>query len=192
MNQRIPRIFHVLNLSNNGDPDSPAEITAGWLAARHSFADTHSFAVRQKNEPNGKPSTIPAQQAFVEVLPKPGASCDHPGYTGHLAGSTPHQADPNPRTADPMLRLLSLILIGGLILPGAAAADPIISEFMASNRTSATDEDGDRPDWIEIRNPGPAAVNLTGWFLTDTAANTSKWAFPALTVPANGHLIVWA
>jgi hypothetical protein len=91
-----------------------------------------------------------------------------------------------------MLRLLSLILIGGLILPGAAAADPIISEFMASNRTSATDEDGDRPDWIEIRNPGPAAVNLTGWFLTDTAANTSKWAFPALTVPANGHLIVWA
>ena len=33
MNQRIPRIFHVFNFSNNGHPESSAEITAGWLAA---------------------------------------------------------------------------------------------------------------------------------------------------------------
>jgi hypothetical protein len=74
----------------------------------------------------------------------------------------------------------------------AFAVDPVISEFMASNQNGITDEDGDRSDWIEIRNPDPAPVNLNGWFLTDLAANKSKWMFPAVTVPGNSYLLVWA
>ncbi len=72
------------------------------------------------------------------------------------------------------------------------ADDPVISEFMASNQNSIRDDDGDRSDWIELRNPGAEPVDLGGWFLTDSAANKSKWTFPAVTLPGGGYLLVWA
>jgi len=86
--------------------------------------------------------------------------------------------------------LLALCLFGGAIV--AFAADPVISEFMASNQNGITDEDGDRSDWIEIRNPDPNPVSLNGWFLTDAATNKSKWMFPNVTLPGNSYLLIWA
>src|SRR5438067_5495493 len=71
-------------------------------------------------------------------------------------------------------------------------AEPSITEFMASNSSTLMDEDGDSSDWIEIHNPDPAAVNLNGWFLTDTDKNKKKWAFPSVSIPPNGYLIVFA
>jgi hypothetical protein len=73
-----------------------------------------------------------------------------------------------------------------------AVADPLISEFMASNQNTISDEDGDHPDWIEIQNPDPTAVNMAGWSLTDTQANLQRWTFPAITIPARGILVVFA
>ncbi|NJM28978.1 MAG: hypothetical protein HC855_01515, partial [Rhizobiales bacterium] len=60
--------------------------------------------------------------------------------------------------------------------PNAADAPPYISEFMASNtRTNGTgsliDEDREASDWIEIYNPSGVAINLDGWYLTDSAGN---------------------
>ena len=43
----------------------------------------------------------------------------------------------------------------------------VINEFLASNVDGITDQDGDRSDWIELKNTGTAAVDLTGWYLTD-------------------------
>ena len=74
----------------------------------------------------------------------------------------------------------------------AHAADPVISEFMAANTATLTDEDGDSSDWIEVYNPDSAPVNLGGWFLTDNAAELDKWAFPAVTLQGNGYLLVFA
>ena len=74
----------------------------------------------------------------------------------------------------------------------ARAADPVISEFMADNSGYLADEDGQFADWIEVYNPGPAAVNLAGWALTDTAALPQKWVFPSRTVNAGQSIIVWA
>lgn len=71
-------------------------------------------------------------------------------------------------------------------------AAPVISEFMASNATTVADEDGAYSDWIEIHNPDAVAVDLAGWFLTDSATNKSKWQFPAVVVPAGGYLVVFA
>ncbi len=68
---------------------------------------------------------------------------------------------------------------------------PVISEFMASNKHAIYDEDGDASDWLEIRNPDSLPVNMNGWFLTDTATNLKEWMFPAVTIPAKGHLLVW-
>ncbi|MGI8602786.1 MAG: lamin tail domain-containing protein [Verrucomicrobiales bacterium] len=90
-----------------------------------------------------------------------------------------------------MLRFTLRLLIACL-LAVPVVAEPIISEFMASNQNGITDENGDRPDWIEIRNPDAAAVSMSGWALTDSAANPQKWPFPAVTIPANGYLLVFA
>jgi hypothetical protein len=72
------------------------------------------------------------------------------------------------------------------------SAHPVITEFMASNKTILTDEDGDYSDWIEIYNPDVAAVNLQNWSLTDSAQKKTKWQFPAITIPAGGYLVVFA
>ncbi len=55
---------------------------------------------------------------------------------------------------------------------------PIITEFMASNDNTLADGDGASPDWIEIHNPTPQAINLAGWHLTDEDDNLDKWTFP--------------
>jgi hypothetical protein len=63
---------------------------------------------------------------------------------------------------------------------------------MASNRDGLADEDGDRPDWVELFNAGAAPVNLDGWFLTDSVTNLTKWRFPATNLAAGGYLVVFA
>ncbi|HEY7115583.1 MAG TPA: lamin tail domain-containing protein [Tepidisphaeraceae bacterium] len=72
------------------------------------------------------------------------------------------------------------------------AADPVITEFMASNGVSLADGNGDHPDWIEIQNKGDAAVNLLGWHLTDDPTKLDKWTFPARTLNAGQFLVVFA
>jgi hypothetical protein len=48
-------------------------------------------------------------------------------------------------------------------------------------------------DWIELHNNGAAAVDLSGWTLTDDVAATDKWAFPQGTnIAAGAHLVVLA
>ncbi|HUF63996.1 MAG TPA: CotH kinase family protein [Verrucomicrobiales bacterium] len=84
----------------------------------------------------------------------------------------------------------ALILSAGVI-PGAWTA-PILSEVMSDNRTTLTDEDGDYSDWIEIYNPGDAAIELEGHFLTDDPEDLERWEFPAAQIPPDGFLIVFA
>ncbi|MCW1921773.1 lamin tail domain-containing protein [Luteolibacter arcticus] len=88
----------------------------------------------------------------------------------------------------PLRLIYSLFLVTFLPLQ----ADPVISEFCASNQNGLEDEDGDRPDWVEIFNPDATAANLTNWYLTDNADNKTKWRFPAVTIPAGGYLVVFA
>lgn len=48
-------------------------------------------------------------------------------------------------------------------------------------------------DWIELSNSGAAAVELTGWSLTDNDGDLRKWTFPpGTTIPAGGYLLVLA
>ena len=73
-----------------------------------------------------------------------------------------------------------------------AFTTPVISEFLAVNESGVRDEDGDRPDWVEIHNPLSTSVNLEGYYLTDDAANKRKWRLPAVTLPSRGYLVVFA
>jgi len=79
---------------------------------------------------------------------------------------------------------------------GAAWVDNppvVINEIMASNTNTASDEDGEFEDWIELHNLSDQEVDLSGYALSDNPANLRKWEFPAgISIPAHGYLIVWA
>lgn len=78
-------------------------------------------------------------------------------------------------------------------LSSAATTPVVINEFMAANLSTIADPQGEYDDWIELYNLTAAPVDLTGLYMTDTAANPRKWPFPAgTTIPANGYLLVWA
>jgi hypothetical protein len=76
----------------------------------------------------------------------------------------------------------------------AEEAPLVINEWMAANtKTVADPADGNFEDWFEIYNPGPDAVDLTGYCATDDLNNPGKFLFPAgISIPARGHLLVWA
>ena len=76
------------------------------------------------------------------------------------------------------LPIALLVLLVGLLPAHALADPPYISEIMTRNDGTILDADGDASDWIEVYNPGPQAVNLSGWSLTDETARPTKWRFP--------------
>ncbi len=91
------------------------------------------------------------------------------------------------------LRLLRLSAILFLCAPVTTTlADPLITEFMASNDTALYDEDGESSDWMEIHNPDAVPVDLGGYYLTNDAGIPDMWRFPAVTLPSGGNLIVFA
>ena len=79
------------------------------------------------------------------------------------------------------------------VVPGEPLpAQLYINEVLSSNDSSEQDEDGDYSDWIEIWNSGTEAVDLSGWGLSDSAANPFKWTFGAVEIQAGEFLVVWA
>ncbi len=74
----------------------------------------------------------------------------------------------------------------------ATALPPEINEFIADNQGGLKDADGDTPDWIEIRNPNPFAIQLEGFALTDDPRRPALWPFPQRRLAAHGFLIVFA
>ncbi|MEI6914242.1 MAG: aryl-sulfate sulfotransferase, partial [Armatimonadota bacterium] len=48
-------------------------------------------------------------------------------------------------------------------------------------------------DWIEIKNPGSSAVDMSGMYLTNDLSTPTKWQVPTgVSIPAGGYLIFWA
>jgi hypothetical protein len=73
----------------------------------------------------------------------------------------------------------------------AARATPVISELMASNSSTITDQDGDFADWLELYNPDASPVSLKGWYLTNKASKPTKWQLPAVTLQPGAFLVVF-
>jgi hypothetical protein len=75
----------------------------------------------------------------------------------------------------------------------AAGNGVVINEIMASNTTTQADNFGEFDDWIELFNNTNAAVDLSGYYLTDNFLNLDKWEIPAGSViQPNGFLMFWA
>ncbi|RCL36375.1 MAG: lamin tail domain-containing protein, partial [Verrucomicrobia bacterium] len=91
-----------------------------------------------------------------------------------------------------ILKLLNALFALGLLMASPASARLYITEFMANNRATIEDEDGDASDWIEIFNSGDTPVDLDGYFLTDAADTLTMWRFPSVEIAENGFLLVFA
>ncbi len=86
-----------------------------------------------------------------------------------------------------------------MVLSGCAVAQPVgtqqsiyISEFVAASQTHLAAADGQFYDWIELHNPAPQQQSLDQLFLSDDIENPLKWALPAIAIPANSYLVVFA
>jgi hypothetical protein len=86
--------------------------------------------------------------------------------------------------------LLSTIML--IVTSANASAQLTITELMANNDGSYLDADGDASDWLEIHNSGVNTVSMEGMFLTDDVVMLGKWQLPALDVPADGYVVVFA
>ncbi len=90
--------------------------------------------------------------------------------------------------------LISMITLGAMTgLLGAETPGIVINEFMAANDSTIADGNGEYSDWIELYNNSGAAVDLTGWFLTDDPDDLIRWPFPAgVTLDAGEYLLLFA
>ncbi len=57
-----------------------------------------------------------------------------------------------------------------------------INEGSNKNYTSAQDEDGEFPDWIELYNSGSDTIFLLDYALTDDISDPTKWQFPNIAL----------
>ena len=70
--------------------------------------------------------------------------------------------------------------------------DLCINEFQASNSSTIEDGTGAFPDWVELYNLTDADIDLEGYYITDNLSDPTKHMLGALTLPANGFLLLWA
>ncbi len=90
------------------------------------------------------------------------------------------------------MRLFTLFLLACGLL-SSLSAQVLINEFSAANINTVQDAYAEYEDWIELRNTGTSAVNLSGYHLSDRLNNPDKWAFPAgTTIAPGGYLLVFA
>ncbi|HEY0455388.1 MAG TPA: lamin tail domain-containing protein, partial [Verrucomicrobiae bacterium] len=91
-------------------------------------------------------------------------------------------------------RLFASVTPTGTNNPSFPPIDVRINEWMADNIGSLADPaDGHYEDWFELYNPGTNAVDLTGYYLTDSFTNKTQFAIPSGTsISAGGFLLVWA
>lgn len=69
----------------------------------------------------------------------------------------------------------------------------VINELMAINSYTAMDQNNQFDDWVELYNNSASQVDLSGYFLSDSRSNLTKWKFPSGTViGSKAFLIVWA
>src|SRR5947207_1448201 len=93
------------------------------------------------------------------------------------------------------LCLFSILFTLSLAAPAQPAnsfRSVYISEFLADNQHGLKDEDGECSPWIELYNGGRATINLNGWFLTDTAANLTKWRLPQVALLPDKYMVIFS
>ncbi len=95
-------------------------------------------------------------------------------------------------TASPTSGAANVITAAATPALAAGTGQLLINEFMADNDGAFPDPDepGAYEDWFEVFNPGSAAVDMSGMYISDSLSNPTKWKVPdGVTVPARGYLV---
>ncbi len=83
------------------------------------------------------------------------------GYYPDAGNAPEYLSTPTPGASNDTATLLSMICI---------------NEFLSTSAGGGTD------DWVELHNRGAASVDISGWFVTDDAADPHKYQFPPGTI----------
>lgn len=69
-----------------------------------------------------------------------------------------------------------------------------VNEWMAANTSTLVNPvTGKYGDWFELYNYGSSPADISGYYLTDTPTNTTKFRIPAgYVIPPGAWLLVWA
>ncbi len=69
----------------------------------------------------------------------------------------------------------------------------VINELQPLNNNTVADQNGEFEDWIELYNQSDEDVDLSGYYLTDSKKNPTKWQFPEGTsISGKDYLTIWA
>ena len=147
--------YLVIYCTGNENIENTSELCAG-------------FSVSSKGEKVGLyKSNEPVSVVDVPALPEDVTyGMDSDGTYKYFAIPTPGESNSVKSSTEPYFE-------GNIIETGI-----IINEYMDKNLYSIIDEDGDRFNWVEIKNIGNEAVNLNGFSLSDNPDNSKKWCFP--------------
>ncbi len=69
--------------------------------------------------------------------------------------------------------------ITAFCLVNTAKSQVLINEFSCANQNIIADNFGEYEDWIELYNAGAAPIDLTGYYLSDSKNNPTKWPIPS-------------
>ena len=127
--------------------------------------------------------------AVVEAISVPALEADV-SYGKNESGELGYFASPTPGAAN--TTQWSKTASGGAETSATTdSSDIVINEVLEKNDYSKADADGDRKEWVEIKNAGQTAVDLTGWGLSDDSEKPAKWIFPSVTLEPGKLLVVF-
>lgn len=91
------------------------------------------------------------------------------------------------------MKKITPFFVGVFLLVGivSSAQNLVINEILTSNTLTNVDEDDSYQDWVELYNGSGAAVNLSGYGLSDDPALPFKWVFPAQVMAPGSYLLVY-
>ena len=79
-----------------------------------------------------------------------------------------------------------------VVAPSESESAVVINEFMATNKRTVQDPQGQYDDWLEMYNRSDRSVDVSGMYLSDSETELLKWSFPpGYGIPAHGTLVVW-
>jgi hypothetical protein len=178
--------------------ESEVDWMKDWIAGRVAWIDSQMMAPPAFNH---APGTIPFGFALTITSPTgtvyytlDGSDPRLPG--GAVSGTALVYSAPFVLTASTHIRARALAS-GEWSALADATFDPLrlalLNEVQPVNGNGVADEAGDHDPWIELYNPAPTTVELSGLFLTDDPAQPHKWSFPASTeLCGTSWLLVWA
>ena len=117
------------------------------------------------------PNDVTVQALEVEAMPADVSyGLDSNGQYVYFGLPTPGAANEGPTNSIPEFT------------EGVVSSPIVINEYVYRNSYSILDQDGERSEWVEIKNTGDEAVNIKGYGLSDDADETKKWQFPDMTL----------